>query len=138
MEVKDVSPELLETMAAYEWPGNVRELINTLERAITTAHDQPVLFSRHLPTHIRVKIARKALTREITAEELPVPQVVLPINIPKFREFREIALNQFESYYLQQLMVSTADNVREACRTSGLSRSRLYELLKKYGMISNE
>ena len=138
MEVKDVSPELLETMAAYEWPGNVRELINTLERAITTAHDQPVLFSRHLPTHIRVKIARKALTREITAEELPVPQVVLPINIPKFREFREIALNQFESYYLQQLMVSTADNVREACRISGLSRSRLYELLKKYGMISNE
>ncbi|MDQ5984750.1 MAG: Regulatory protein AtoC [Syntrophus sp. SKADARSKE-3] len=138
MEIKDVSPELLETMAAYEWPGNVRELINTLERAITTAHDQPVLFSRHLPTHIRVKIARKALTREPAAEELPVPEVAVPFKIPKFRDFRETALNKIESHYVQQLMISTADNTREACMISGLSRSRLYELLKKYGMVSNE
>jgi len=34
-------------------------------------------------------------------------------------------------------MASVSENIDEACRVSGLSRSRLYALLKKYRLASN-
>ncbi len=45
---KQVTPALLDALAAYSWPGNVRELINLLERLVTTV-DSLVLDVRHLP-----------------------------------------------------------------------------------------
>ena len=34
-------------------------------------------------------------------------------------------------------MASVGGNIDEACRISGLSRSRLYTLLKKYRLVSD-
>ncbi|MGZ5425427.1 MAG: helix-turn-helix domain-containing protein [Candidatus Aminicenantales bacterium] len=39
-----------------------------------------------------------------------------------------------EKNYLSSLLRRTNGEVGEACRISGLSRSRLYTLLKKYGL----
>lgn len=48
-------------LADYSWPGNVRELRHTIERACAAAGDGTQLFTRHLPTEIRIELARKRL-----------------------------------------------------------------------------
>ncbi len=37
-----LSPDLLETLIAYDYPGNIRELRNILERAVILAADDPI------------------------------------------------------------------------------------------------
>jgi two-component system NtrC family response regulator len=46
--------------------------------------------------------------------------------------FRESALQEAERQYLEDLMSIAGSNIRDACRISGLSRPRLYALMKKY------
>lgn len=126
---KTFSPEFMDSLISYDWPGNIRELINTMERVITVAREQPVLFAKHLPKHIRIKIARASLKKGYsvqTKKELPAPQ------LPKLSEFRENAVVQAEKDYLLKLMSLSSGSIHEACRAAGLSRSRLYELLKKH------
>ena len=52
--------------------------------------------------------------------------------LPKLRELREDVFFRAEYLYLQNLISLTGRNIRKACELSGLSRSRLYTLLKKY------
>ena len=123
---KGFSPEFLDALMAYEWPGNVRELVNAMERSITAAHNGPTLFPKHLPVDIRVKVARSAIRKEAD----PAPSQAAPL-LP-LMEHRQRA----ERQYLHDLMFQTKGSVREACRISGLSRSRLYALLKEHGLSS--
>ncbi|MBW1722751.1 MAG: hypothetical protein JRH13_14450 [Deltaproteobacteria bacterium] len=54
--------------------------------------------------------------------------------MPSFKDFRITVMGQAESQYLRDLMTVTHWNVKKACRISGLSRPRLYALLKKHGI----
>lgn len=60
---KGFSPDFLDALMNYEWPGNVRELVNALQRAISMAGDEAILFPRHLPTSIRAHMARTSAVR---------------------------------------------------------------------------
>ena len=127
---KGFSPEFFGVLESYDWPGNVRELVNAIERAIAVAPLEPTLFPRHLPTDIRAKIARQSVTKE------PPLRVADPQDengkLVSLEEYRETT----ERTYLQSLMASVRGNVREACQVSGLSRSRLYALLKQYNIAA--
>ncbi len=59
-QLKVMSPEFLSALEFYDWPGNIRELINTLEHAINVAGDKPTLFSKDLPSKIRIETSQKA------------------------------------------------------------------------------
>ena len=127
---KLLSPELIRTLTLYPWPGNVRELINTLEQTLFMAPQEPTLFARHLPQHLRIRVARAAL-------EAPRSSDVKhsaggPGRLPCLQEFRSEVFCLAERQYLSSLVQHTGQNVRQACRLSGLSRSRLYSLLKKH------
>jgi two-component system, NtrC family, response regulator len=124
-EIKGFSPEFIETLCAYNWPGNTRELVNALESALTTAHDDPILFPKHLPLHIRIRLARDAILKK---EDTLLPQGTMGT----LKECRESAVKREELQYLQELMVITGGNIRKACEISGLSRVRLHVLLKKH------
>lgn len=234
MPAKGISPDLLDLAYEYSWPGNVRELIHTLERAVLAAKDTTKIFSRHLPDHIRINIARAAadkMQREdkdiplhkgafctlseaenstdgytarlatspveqkppfmmrpdqppkafeienstgtvgershtplpissptqtddtpatsissrfdtghhthnsVNADNLPLDSVITdntntPDTITPFFEFRDAAFSQ----YLQNLMALANGKVAVACQLSGLSRSYLYDLLKKHSV----
>jgi len=71
IEIKGVSPEFIETLDAYSWPGNVRELVNSLERSISAAKYEHVLFPRHLPDRIRIDIAQASLNRKAPPPRSP-------------------------------------------------------------------
>ena len=132
---KGFAPEFLNALMAYEWPGNVRELIGTLEKAISDAFQEPTLYPKHLPTDIRVKLKKTELTKESIVPNMVVQQTLhSPKSLPTLKDHREEATLNTEKQYLESLMKVTEGNIKEACRISGLSRPRLYALLKKFNM----
>jgi two-component system NtrC family response regulator len=132
MEAKEFSPEFLALLSEYPWPGNIRELINALERTLITARYERVLFPKHLPTHIRVQLARSSFGEKGPEEALTKPPSPQPF--PSIQAVREKALEETEKKYLRELLSFTKGNIPEACRISGLSRSRIYLLLKKHNL----
>lgn len=124
---KGFSPDFLSALCDYPWHGNVRELVNAMDRALASARYEPTLFSKHLPMEIRVRAARASLDHEAAAEQsAPEP------TLPTFRQCCEEACDRAAQEYLQSLLATTKGNFPEACRISGLSRSRLYALLNKH------
>lgn len=135
-KVKGFSTEFLDMLAGYEWPGNVRELGHCLESAITAARDESVLFPDHLPVHLRIELARSSFTRH-PDNAGGNNSIKFRGEVPKLCDFRENAVAMAERDYLKSLISVRNLNIREACRISGLSRPRLYALLKKYGIARN-
>ncbi|MBM4348460.1 MAG: sigma-54-dependent Fis family transcriptional regulator [Deltaproteobacteria bacterium] len=129
IEPKEFSPDFFDILTGYHWPGNVRELINALEKALITARYDRILFPRHLPTHIRVHIVRSSLREQGTTAVGRSDSLKL---FPKLQDLREKAIAETEKKYLQDVILFTKGDIPEACRISGLSRSRLYLLLKKH------
>lgn len=120
---KDVSDEFWDTLAAYPWPGNVRELKHAVRRALAAAQDGPVIYSRHLPTQVRIKAAQQGLD---TTAAPPEEQAAFPL----LKEYRDKA----ERDYVQMLLGRSERNMKQAAAMAGVSRGYLYELLKKHGI----
>jgi two-component system NtrC family response regulator len=148
---KSFSPDFLMVLKQYNWPGNVRELFQSLERSITAAGDCDTLYPMHLPTNIRVAVTRQVLdARQGRADERPA--AVMPAaraeavvaddpffgtdNPPTLQVVRQKAIEAEEKRYLKRLMEYTRGDIRKSCQISELSRSRLYDLLKKYQLTS--
>lgn len=136
IEIKRFAPELVEAMSRYDWPGNVRELIHAVEKMIVSAKYETRLYPRHLPEKIRVHLARASVggndagQRRLLCDSSPT--------LTTIREVRDAALNKAEHQYLQELMKLTGRNIKEACRISGLGRTQLYHLLKKYKLTYSQ
>ncbi|MBV5318009.1 MAG: sigma-54-dependent Fis family transcriptional regulator, partial [Desulfobulbaceae bacterium] len=57
------------------------------------------------------------------------PETLLPL-----KEYRRILTNDIEKHYLQRLLRATNGDIATACTISGVSRSRLYDLLKLHAL----
>lgn len=129
LPAKGFSADFISTLQSYGWPGNVRELLQTLERALDAAYNEPILYPKHLPTSLRAEVARSTLTpRDVAGAEPASSRGTLP----KLQDFRDAVYRQAEKEYLQQLVSLTGDDMAAACQLSGLSQSRLYALLKNH------
>jgi two-component system NtrC family response regulator len=137
LPLKSFSPDFFEFLNRYEWPGNVRELVNALERAVAAARQEPVLFPKHLPVYIRVHLARASVNQDSTTPGDALPRVSAHPGetLPRLVDLRESTISDLEQTYLRELM-TRATTMQEACAISGLSRSRLYALLKKHALPS--
>ena len=139
MESKGFDPDLLDALMTYDWPGNVRELVNTIDSMLAVAGQDATLFPKHLPLHIRVKIVcnafkEKAQTKESGDDHEESASSSDADSLISFKEYR---LNA-EKRYLENLMDGTGRNIAQACKISGISRSRLYELLTKHQIGESE
>jgi len=137
-ETKGFSADFFQALVAYDWPGNVRELLNAMESAVSEAQQEPILFPKHLPTHIRIKLARAAVDSGRTSSverEMAAAGETATSGMPSFREFRERILAEPEKKYFQELMTYSRGNITDACRISGLGRTWLYAVLKKHGIL---
>jgi two-component system NtrC family response regulator len=132
METKGFSPDFFDALEIYDWPGNTRELVNTVEAALSAAEKAPTLFSKHLPVHLRVSRARALAAKHSQLHTRPGDQRISPSygQPMTLRDFRQSA----EKQYLQRIITQVNCDMRKACELSGLSRSRLYDLLTKYGL----
>jgi len=132
MAPKRFSPEFMSMISEYRWPGNVRELIQALEKALLSAKEEPVLFPIHLPTHIRIQVASQAFRKTEGADQAHTAAGSGPVqSLPKMKDFRRSAVSEAEARYLRDLLRLAEGDFEKALEISGLSRSRLFALLKK-------
>jgi two-component system response regulator HydG len=105
-EIKDFSNDAMKLLLHYSWPGNVRELENTVEHATVLAKGSHIEAS-DLPTvlHTAAKSAQKS---------------------------KPPTLVEHESKLLQEVLDECGWNKKQAAKRLGISRSTLYDKLKKY------
>jgi two-component system NtrC family response regulator len=129
---KGASPEFWGILTAYQWPGNVRELIQALEKALISAKDEPMLFPKHLPTYIRIQVARGLYPERLARPGELRTSSSVPAGPPQLKEIRRAAVSEAEERYLKDLISFAGGDNNKALRISGLSRSRFYTLLRKH------
>jgi len=140
---KGFSPEFFETLNAYQWPGNVRELVHTIEQAIFNSQDEAIMFCKHLPEELRIKVIDRQFsdgtgigTNSPSIPALSPPQLLMTdtTTLKPFSESREMAIELFEKNYLEQLMLTSGGTIKKALEIAQLGRTRLYTLLKKHNI----
>lgn len=139
IDSKGVSPDFLNALMLYEWPGNIRELINTIEQAISRAETETVLYPMHLPRTIRAQIARRELEKKGLKTIRQGNKIANTENYPDLKTYRTEQTAGIEKRYLKDLIEITNGDIKQSCNISGLSRARLYALIKQHGItrVSN-
>jgi two-component system NtrC family response regulator len=128
MSAKEIADGCLNLLLSYTWPGNVRELFHTMARACVAAGHQDRIFAGHLPTELRVAVARRKIDGA-PQTALPGQTFPSPADMPGLREWK----NRAEAMYVERLLEHCRDDMRKAADIAGLSRGHMYELLKKHG-----
>lgn len=105
-EIEDFSPEAMRLLLDYSWPGNVRELENTVEHATVLAKGA-LIEAPDLPAMFHSAADSRKATRQSTLVE------------------NEIKL-------LEEVLNECDWNKKQAAKRLGISRSTLYDKLKKY------
>ncbi len=136
IKTKRIHSDFLEILRDYNWPGNVRELVNTLEQAISSAINEPVLYRKHLPNQVRIALTRRNVNKEeeqkaCFCKELPFSHLE---EVPEWKSFRQRILEEAEEEYFNRLISLTNGDIKKIESVSGLGHSRVYGLLKKHGL----
>ena len=149
---KKISKDFESNLKAYPWPGNVRELVNMLYRAVTDARDEPCLYPHHIPRALLAEIRTRLCKQEgpgcpahhrepsssggstVQTGSGPLDDLLSMDPLPELRTVRAAVLDHMEAQYTAELMTQCNGNVAQACRISGLSRARIYQLMKKHGL----
>ncbi len=126
-ETKGMASDFIEALVTYDWPGNVRELFQTIEQVFARAVKAPTLFSIHLPEAFRIRMARAGVQVRKPEEAEKENEVSLK-KTPLWRDYKA----EVEKKYILRLLQESGGNKKDACRVSGLSRSRLYQLMNRY------
>jgi two-component system, NtrC family, response regulator len=134
-KIKNVSDDFMESLREYDWPGNVRELINAIEHAITSSANESMLYPEHLPTNIRIFEKKRCLMNELDSPQHDFEKNIKAGKIEKFRNYKARSMADIESRYIASLLRMTCGDIKKSCSISGLSRARLYALIKKYDMF---
>ncbi|NKB72763.1 MAG: AAA domain-containing protein [Candidatus Latescibacteria bacterium] len=112
-----ISPQAHQHLLAYTWPGNIRELENQLLSAGALAGGQQIEVD-HLWPRVSAQGAAPA------AAEGPIdPEWTLP----QGREY-------FERRFIGERLASCGGDLAQAATSLGISRSRLYQLVERYGL----
>ena len=101
-------PAALEKLHAHSWPGNVRELRNALERAVLLSHGQ-----------------------EVGPEDFsfePAPPALQP-------PAGDGSLRETEKDLIRKTLEKERGRVGRAAESLGVSRSALYQKIRKYGIV---
>ncbi|HEY5934448.1 MAG TPA: sigma-54 dependent transcriptional regulator [Kofleriaceae bacterium] len=107
----DFTHEAIRAMQAYTWPGNVRELRNVIERAI--------LISNHA-----ARITPKDLRFEVDAA-------------PPMTNGTELGtLVEAERRHIERVLRHENGSVERAATHLGISRSTLYQKLRRFGIAT--
>ncbi len=101
-----LSGDALAALARHSWPGNLRELRNVLERAVLLADSNEL----H-DTDLRLDVASRGAGEPA---------------------WDRLTLAEAEKAHVLRVVDACAGKVDEAARRLGLSRSSLYERLKRY------
>ncbi len=103
-----LTPEAVVTLQEYAWPGNVRELRNVIERAVLLSQNEQIG-----PGDLRFAFARPAEPRPSEGAA---------------------TLKDVERRHIEASLRAAGGNIEQTARTLGISKSSLYERLKRFGI----
>jgi len=109
----DFTPDAIAAMQAYSWPGNVRELRNIIERALLTSRTSAWL----TPRDLRFEIGAPEVACAEEGEEADLG-----------------TLEQAERRHIERVLRHEQGSVEKAATRLGVSRSTLYQKLKRHGL----
>jgi len=116
----DISPGAMNLLMNHDWPGNVRELENVVQRAVILASGD-VIRQGHLVSIIDIA-PRVDLNVPRTSEELK--------KIKKIA--RQKSVEKVEKHFVLGALKRSGWNVTRAAEKTGMQRSNLQALMKKY------
>ncbi len=79
-------------------------------------------------------VDQPSLQAVVSGPELSPPSPPDADDFPVFKTYRKSAVAQAEQIYLRALLAKANGRINKACEISGLSRTRLYTLLKEHGI----
>jgi len=139
LQSKTASAELLRVTEDYLWPGNVREMMNVVEAAVIHAGAAPVIYPKHLPTHVRLAFLKEkeqnidsenTIFREVEKQSAgPKPVRILP--------YAEYKIERDREYFLM-LMQAKQGDVSQVSKISGLSIPSVYRHLMIAGISTKK
>src|SRR5258705_575078 len=110
--VQGVTPKAEVLLATYNWPGNIRELRNVVERAIILCSGD-----------------------RIHASDLPLGGGELwESGAASEDEAQLLSLEEVESLHIKHVLVATNQNLSRGAEILGVTRTTLYNKLRKYGL----
>ena len=136
LPTKGFAEEFFQALCVYSWPGNVRELFGAMERVLLQYRNEPVLYPKHLPDEIRLQVLRANGVGEAAEPGYGDTVESDGAGIAPWKAFRRLAMEEVERGYLGDLLQISRGNVGRASKISGLSPSRLYDLFRKYGLVT--
>ncbi|MBA4536897.1 sigma 54-interacting transcriptional regulator [Bacillus aquiflavi] len=106
--ISGIAKEVMNLFSRYQWPGNVRELENVIGASIHLSNGDMITMDS-LPEHMR------------EPSQFPLGE----------KKLKEI-LEETEKSLLMQSLKKYQNDKREAAKALGISKSTMYEKLKKY------
>jgi transcriptional regulator with GAF, ATPase, and Fis domain len=113
-----LSPGLIEALCESDWPGNVRELENTIARMVAVCGCGEIDLEL---------LKRTRLGSVNTSPDKPVSRIA-----PSLRD----QLAAYERRIIARTLAAAAGNRSRAAKLLGLSRSALFDRLKKYELAT--
>jgi transcriptional regulator with GAF, ATPase, and Fis domain len=114
------APEALERLRAYDWPGNVRELRNAVRYAALLAPG-PLVREADLPDFLR----------GIEAGAFPAEP---PRTARELARAKKLAREAVERAFLVEALRRAGGSVTRAAALTGVHRTRLAQLARRYGI----
>ncbi len=109
-QISGISNAVMEQLMKYPWPGNIRELKSAFEFAFVSC-SRGMIEPQHLPQNI------------LTYRHPPLAAAAPPIDLDTIKKQRLI-----------QALESSKGNQSEAARLLGISRTSVWNQMKKFGL----
>lgn len=115
LNIQGITPEAIGMLQQYSWPGNIRQLENVIERACNLLDSDGYITESVLPAYIISPTRQKV--------ELPPDHYNLLQN-----------KGEFEKANILQAIANCQGNRTQAAKLLGITRTALYQKIKKYGI----
>jgi DNA-binding NtrC family response regulator len=112
-DIREISPEVIAILQAYDFPGNVRELENIIERGVALSNGSA-----------------------LDIGSLPEDLKVISIKTFRKKEGKIPSLEDQEMSYIKWVLKEVSGNRTLASQILGIDRVSLWRKLKKYGLES--
>jgi transcriptional regulator with GAF, ATPase, and Fis domain len=121
-----MSREARAHLLAYSWPGNVRELRNAVERALILC-EGGLINPEHLPWHAEATMSAPPPAPPSS------PAPIVPSAVEAFPA-HGVDLEAMERTLIEGALKQAGQNRSKAAKLLGLSRSKLYTRLERFGL----
>jgi transcriptional regulator with PAS, ATPase and Fis domain len=122
MDLKDVSPQVMKALMAYEWPGNVRQLENIVERMVALTGSRTAI----MPTDLPPEIQKADALNYVPLIEIPEEGI----------NFTNVVTDMERELILQSLRKANG-NKKLAAKLLNLKRTTLIEKIKRIGLTEH-